>query len=74
MVATENGDEYKAIVSVGNDKMAETFYVRVLVDGTAGATLTYSVETYLARNFDTVDNTLYYLMLSMVAYGRACAA
>lgn len=74
MTATAIGDEYKAIVSIGNTAMAKTFYIRVSVDGTAGATLTYSVETYLARNYDTLDNSLYYLMLSMVAYGRSCAA
>jgi hypothetical protein len=54
--------------------MAETFYIRVVIDGEAGATLTYSVESYLARNEDTLDSSLYYLMLAAVAYGRSCAA
>lgn len=73
MVATEAGSEYKANVAISNTEFAKTFYARVKVDGVAGATLTYSVETYVARMSEEADDRLFFLMNTLVAFGRVCA-
>jgi hypothetical protein len=74
MVATVLGDEYKAITYVGIPDVATTVYARVVIDGEAGATLTYSVESFFARTKDTLDDGFYHLTLAMVAFGRSAAA
>ena len=74
MVATAIGDEYKAITYVGITETATTVYARVVIDGEAGATLTYSVESFFARTKDTLDDGFYHLTLAMVAFGRSAAA
>ena len=73
MVAAEVGPEYKAIVNIKNTEMAKTFYVRVVIDDAAGATLTYSVESFFYRISDTTDDSFYYLVASLVNLGRVTA-
>ena len=46
--AWENRQQ-KAICYIGLEEIDDTFYVRAVVDGVPGATLTYSVESYLLR-------------------------
>ena len=63
----------KGIYYITNAEMAKTLYIRVVIDGTAGATLTYSVESYLNRISSTSDDSFYFLIASMVNLGRVTA-
>ncbi len=74
MMATASGNEYKGIVYIDNSEILDTIYVRAVVDGEAGATLTYSVGTYVNRMQNTSDNALFYLMHAILAFGEVCAA
>jgi len=73
MVNAEVGAERKAIYYISNLEMAKTFYVRVVIDDVAGATLTYSVESYLERISDTSDDSFFFLIASMANLGRVTA-
>ncbi len=76
MVETQGKDAYKAIVPVAFSEMDKTIYVRVVVDGTAGDVLTYSVETCIDRMIQeiVVDDGAYYTLRWVAAYGRALSA
>ena len=74
MVATEDGDEYKAIAYLSYADLGKTWYVRVTVDGTAGATLTYNVDAYMVRMLDEATDGLYYLMCALDQLKLAVAA
>ena len=73
MVNAAEGTEMKGIYYITNAEMAKTLYIRVVIDGTAGATLTYSVESYLNRISSTSDDSFYFLIASMVNLGRVTA-
>lgn len=74
MAATEDGDEYKAIAYLSYADLGKTWYVRVTVDGTAGATLTYNVDAYMVRMLDEATDGLYYLMCALDQLKLAAAA
>ena len=73
MTATESGTEYKGIVYINNSEILDTIYVRAVVDGEAGATLTYSVGTYVNRMQDNAGDALFYLMHAILTFGELCA-
>lgn len=72
MVATKEGKEQKAIVRLPLSDLDQTYYARVIVDDVAGATLTYSVESYVARisNTDCTEG-MYQLIIALAQFGRA---
>ncbi len=74
MVATEDGEDYKAIVTIDMTDASRAFYFRVKVDGTAGATLTYNFDSYYVRMESESGEGLYYLMMSIIAFNRAASA
>lgn len=74
MVNAAEGSEKKAIVYIDGADLGATFYIRVLVDGQAGAVLTYSIQTYMARMMETLDDNTYYLVQSLVLLAEAYAA
>lgn len=66
MTATNEGDEMKAIYDVKLGEMKDTFYVRVVVDGTAGAALTYSVDSYITRiNESSSDDATWHMTMTL---------
>ena len=74
MVATEDGEDYKAIVTIDMTDASRAFHFRVKVDGTAGATLTYNFDSYYVRMESESGEGLYYLMMSIIAFNRAASA
>ncbi len=74
MKETEDGENVKAIVSINLADAGRAIYVRVKVDGTAGATLTYNLDSYYLRMEPNSNEALYALMLSMVLFHRAAVA
>ena len=74
MINAAEGSEKKAIVYIDGADLGATFYIRVVVDGNAGATLTYSIQTYMARMMNDLDDNMYYLVQSLVLLAEAYAA
>ncbi|MBQ8351282.1 MAG: hypothetical protein IJY20_04475 [Clostridia bacterium] len=72
MVTTKEGLEQKASVFVNLSELDKTYYVRVVVDEVPGATLTYSMESYVARISNTdCSEGMYQVLISLVQFSRA---
>ncbi|MBO5051651.1 MAG: hypothetical protein J6D31_05575 [Clostridia bacterium] len=71
MEAVWEGREQKGSVHISLADLGKTFYVRVVVDGEAGATLTYSLDSYFARMQAKVDDNQYYTLSALVTLDRA---
>ena len=77
MVETKGngGVQMKGIYNIKFAELQDVFYVRPVVDGEAGATLTYSVESYVLRISDvTSNNGLYHAAMSLACFGQKLAA
>jgi hypothetical protein len=74
MVATKEDREMKASYNISLSEIQDVFYVRVIVDGEAGATLTYSVESYVVRVSPTADDGMYYALRALAYLGQALKA
>lgn len=75
MIATAEGKEMKAIYNVKLGDMKDTFYVRAVVDGTAGATLTYSVDSYIIRiNEASSDDATWHMTMTLACLQQKLAA
>lgn len=73
MVATKTEAQHKASFDISFAELGKTFYVRAVIDGEAGATLTYSFESYFDRVQDDCDFGLYYALSALATYERALA-
>ncbi len=73
MVSTPDGSAMKAIVDVSLADAGKVFYVRPIVDGDVGATLTYSLATYYDRVCDGEDD-LSYAISSLIQLDKALKA
>ena len=74
MEAAWEGKEQKAIYNVGFAELGDTFYVRAVVDGEAGATLTYSVDSYVIRISESCSDGLYFAAMSLAYLGQMIEA
>lgn len=73
MVATKEGGQMKASFDLSFAELGDTFYVRAVIDGTNGATLTYSFETYFDRVQDDCDFGLYGALSALATFERGLA-
>jgi hypothetical protein len=73
MVATKTEPQHKASFDISFAELGQTFYVRAVIDGEAGATLTYSFETYFDRVQYECDFGLYYALSALATFDRALA-
>jgi hypothetical protein len=74
MVATREDREMKAIFNIAHSEIQDVFYVRVVVDGEAGATLTYSVESYVVRVSPDADDGMYNALRALAYLGQMLKA
>lgn len=73
MVSTRDGEEKKASFDLTFAELGDTFYVRAVIDGEAGATLTYSFESYFDRVQADCDDGLYGLLSALANFERGLA-
>ncbi len=74
MEAVWEGKEQKAIYNISFAELGDTFYVRAVVDGEAGATLTYSVNSYALRISASCSDGLYFSVMSLAHLGQMLEA
>ena len=74
MEAVWEGKEQKAIYNISFAELGDTFYVRAVVDGEAGATLTYSVNSYALRISASCSDGLYFSIMSLAHLGQMLEA
>ncbi len=74
MEAVWEGKEQKAIYNISFAELGDTFYVRAVVDGEAGATLTYSVDSYVIRISESCSDGLYFAAMSLAYLGQMIEA
>lgn len=67
METTKEGLEQKAVVRLALSELGKTYYVRAVVDGAPGATLTYSLESYAYRVGNTVESEGMYQSIMALA-------
>lgn len=67
MESTKEGREQKAIVRLPLSELGKTYYVRAVVDGAQGATLTYSLESYAYRVGNVVESEGMYQSIMALA-------
>ena len=66
--------QQKAIYYIGLGEVDDTFYVRAVVDGVPGATLTYSVESYILRMQMCKDVYMWHTINGLGFLGQAIEA
>ncbi|MBQ8351278.1 MAG: hypothetical protein IJY20_04455 [Clostridia bacterium] len=74
MTLTKEGLEMKAIYNISFSELQDVFYVRVIIDGEEGATLTYSVESYVLRISDECSDGMYNAAMALAYLGQALEA
>ncbi len=74
MEAVWEGKEQKAIYNISFAELGDTFYVRAVVDGEAGAVLTYSVDSYIIRISENCSDGLYFTAMSLAYLGQMIEA
>ncbi len=74
MQPTKEPGQQKAAVSLDLADLDKTYYVRAVIDNVPGATLTYSLESYVSRVSMTCGEGMYHTLNALVHVSRALEA